>query len=271
MKESQLLGTLLPSLPDFIPILQAIREKYNLPEISPDDDPITEIYLGDEIISFEIFRKDIESLIRQNLSFLPPDLLKFYTSSKMLMEVQELIGLELLPDDIKNGMQALIKFTKVLGNLTIQIIDPMIDAIVNMLYTYLLMGESEEVPNDWLSKVSTISISGEPIVLAMASQVVNPEVIIQHFREEYKKTFGPYHPKITKTAVSTGYYVQLKKSHKPWNYIVEEYIRLNDFILPRDRTSRRYIDDRRKIEQRLKKRMQRTEMILQGLIRDKKT
>ena len=36
MKESQLLGTLLPSLPDFIPIIQAIREKYNLPEISPD-------------------------------------------------------------------------------------------------------------------------------------------------------------------------------------------------------------------------------------------
>jgi len=40
MKESKLLGTLLPSHPDLIPIIQAIREKYNLPEISPDDDPI---------------------------------------------------------------------------------------------------------------------------------------------------------------------------------------------------------------------------------------
>jgi hypothetical protein len=40
MKESQLLGTLLSFLPYFIPILQAIREKYNLPEISPDDYPI---------------------------------------------------------------------------------------------------------------------------------------------------------------------------------------------------------------------------------------
>jgi hypothetical protein len=93
MKESQLLGTLLPSLPEFIPILQAIREKYNLPEISPEDDPITEIYLGDEIISFEVFRKDIESLVRKNLSFLPPDLLKFYSSSKMLVEEKELKGL----------------------------------------------------------------------------------------------------------------------------------------------------------------------------------
>jgi hypothetical protein len=270
MKESQLLRTLLPSLPDFIPILQEIREKYNLPEISPDDDPITEIYLGDGIIPFEVFRKDIETLVRQNLSFLPPDLLKFYTSSKKLIEIQEVKGLELLSDDMKNGMQALIKFTKVLGNLTIQIIDPMINAVVNMLYIYLLMGESEEVPNDWFSKVSTISISGEPIVIAMAGQVVNPDVVIQHFREEYKKTFGPYHPKITKTAVSTAYYVQLKKAHKPWNYIVEEYIRLNNFKLSGDRTSKRYIDVRRKIEQRLKKRMQRTEIILQALIRDKK-
>lgn len=52
MKESQFLGTLLPSHPDFLPIVQAIREKYNLPEISPDDDPITEVTIGDEINPF---------------------------------------------------------------------------------------------------------------------------------------------------------------------------------------------------------------------------
>jgi hypothetical protein len=40
MKEAQFLGSLLPSHPNLIPIIQAIREKYNLPEISPDDDPI---------------------------------------------------------------------------------------------------------------------------------------------------------------------------------------------------------------------------------------
>ena len=50
MKESQFLGTLLPSHPDFLPIEQAIREKYSLPEISPGDEEIAEIFLGDEII-----------------------------------------------------------------------------------------------------------------------------------------------------------------------------------------------------------------------------
>lgn len=89
MKETLFLGTQLPSHADSIQIVQAIKEKYNLPEISPDDDPITEIYLGDEIVRLEEFRKDIESRIRENLIFLPPDLLKFYTSSKLLMEMHK--------------------------------------------------------------------------------------------------------------------------------------------------------------------------------------
>ena len=64
MKESQFLGTLLPSHPDFLPIEQAIREKYGLPEVSPGDEEIAEIFLGDEIISLEEFRKDIEKHIQ---------------------------------------------------------------------------------------------------------------------------------------------------------------------------------------------------------------
>jgi hypothetical protein len=40
MKETELLGTLLPSHPDFIPIEHAIRAKFKLPEINPNDDPI---------------------------------------------------------------------------------------------------------------------------------------------------------------------------------------------------------------------------------------
>jgi hypothetical protein len=75
MKESQFLGTLLPSHPNFLPIVEAIREKYGLPEITPGDDPISDISLGDEIISLEEFRKDIANRIRGNLPFLPPELL----------------------------------------------------------------------------------------------------------------------------------------------------------------------------------------------------
>jgi hypothetical protein len=41
MKESELLGTLMPSHPDLQPIIQEIRKKYQLPEVDPDGEPIT--------------------------------------------------------------------------------------------------------------------------------------------------------------------------------------------------------------------------------------
>ena len=48
MKE-KILGALLPSSPDFVPIIKAVREKYDLPGI----------YLGDEIVLLEKFHQDI--------------------------------------------------------------------------------------------------------------------------------------------------------------------------------------------------------------------
>jgi len=37
MQEFKLLSTFLPSSKDFNPIIQAMREKYQLPELCPDD------------------------------------------------------------------------------------------------------------------------------------------------------------------------------------------------------------------------------------------
>jgi hypothetical protein len=66
--------------------VQAIKEKYNLPEILPDSDTIIEeVFLGDETIPLEEFRKYIENRVRENLSFLPPDLLKVYLPAKIFL------------------------------------------------------------------------------------------------------------------------------------------------------------------------------------------
>lgn len=40
MQESKLLGTLLPTAPDFHPIIERMREKHGLAELSPDGDLI---------------------------------------------------------------------------------------------------------------------------------------------------------------------------------------------------------------------------------------
>jgi hypothetical protein len=48
MQESRLLGKLLPTSLDFLPIARVLREKYGLPELAPDDDPIEELFLNGE-------------------------------------------------------------------------------------------------------------------------------------------------------------------------------------------------------------------------------
>jgi hypothetical protein len=49
MKEAQFFGTLLPSSPDFLPIEAAIRDKYGLPEVNPEEDPIKKYSLMENL------------------------------------------------------------------------------------------------------------------------------------------------------------------------------------------------------------------------------
>ncbi len=270
MKESKLLGALLPSHPDLVPIIEAVREKYNLPEIFPDDDPIEEIFLGDEIIPLEEFRQDIENRVRENLTFMPPETAKMYQSAKSMIEAKEITGLELVPDEMKKAIESFFVYMKGLMKPVYELLDAQVVSVANMIYIYLLTGETEEVPSDWFGKVATLQIMGEPTLLAMASEVTNLEDFIQQIRQEHRKTFGTKRPKITKITVSTAYYLRLKKLKKPWNFIVEEYIRLNKFSMPRDKNSKRYFDTWHLYEDRLKKRMKSASNTLDVIIRDKK-
>jgi len=58
MLESNLFSTLLPYHPDLLPILQNIRDKYNIPEIGPDDDGLKEILLSDKYIDWQSVRQE---------------------------------------------------------------------------------------------------------------------------------------------------------------------------------------------------------------------
>jgi hypothetical protein len=270
MKESQLLGTLLPAHPDYAPIIEALRDKYKLPEINPDDEPIKEIYLGDKIIPLDELRMEIENSVRENLYFLPPDTAKLYKSAKLLATPNLITDLDQYPANIRTIFESFVNLARNLAEPIAKVIDVSIEFVTNAIILYLLTGETEEVPNDWISKVASSTISDEPVIFVMAGQLADPEVIIQQFREEYNRIFGTYHPKITKIHTSAAYYLRLQKQKKPWNYIVEEYIRLNNFSMPRDRTSKKYIDTWRKYSEQLKKRIQRTQTVFDILGRDKK-
>jgi hypothetical protein len=271
MKEQKFIGTLMPSHPDFQPIIQAMREKYKLHEPDPEGEPIREIYFGDDIIPLKDFHQEIRKLVDNTTCFLPEGLANVYLQTKDFVDKPIADNPELcsIPDNLKPSISALYVLAQSVIRPIIKIIDIHYGTITDMLYIYLLTGETEEIPADWISKVATVSIFGEPMVMAIANQISDPEVTVQQFRAQYKKTFGKHLPKVTKASVSTAYYLRLHRLGKPWDEILYQFIRNNKFRLPRDKNSPRYFEVLRKYDQRLRKRIQRSETILEILVEDK--
>lgn len=270
MNESKFLGALLPSHPDYKPIIQMVREKYNLPELIPDDDPISEIFLGDEIVSLDEFRQDIRNQILENLEqIVPENFFKQYLSAKKGLEADFQMELLKFTDEQKPAIEVIFEYIKKNMQVSYQILDAQIDNMANIVYFNLLTGETLPTPDDWFGKVMTTTISGEPTIIAIASELTNLDLMFQEIRDLHKKSFGNRHVNLTDDVVGSAYYLQLRRNHKPWNFIVEQYIKRNKFKLP-SRTSDNYSQVWNKYAQRLKKRLQRTKVIIDVMVRDKK-
>lgn len=72
MQINKLLGKLTPAHPDIFPVLEIIREKYNLPEIAPGDYTLVEILGAEDQIDLEAMYHDIETELREILNCYPP-------------------------------------------------------------------------------------------------------------------------------------------------------------------------------------------------------
>jgi len=56
LKQSELLSKLMPGHPDLIPIIENIREKYQILEVRPEDDDITQALLTNYEIDWDAVR-----------------------------------------------------------------------------------------------------------------------------------------------------------------------------------------------------------------------
>lgn len=271
MLEAEFLGGLLPSHPDFEPIIQAIRTKYNLPELYPQDDPIQEIFLEDEIITLEQFTQDVKNHILENLdTMFPEEFVKKYRSAKLGLEFDYQKELEKFSNELKPAMQAFFDFTKNSMQTVYKILDANIDEIVATMCSYLLLGDSMEAPQDWFGKIFTMKSGEETIILVMMSEITNLELIFQQVRDTYRKTYHARPIKITPKTASTAYYLGLARQKKERDFILDEFIRLNGFDIPRSRNSPRYLEVRNKYWQRLRKRLKKAEAIINAIGQGKK-
>lgn len=271
MKESKFLGELLPSHPDLLPIIESVREKYKLKPVYPDDEPIEEIYLGDGIVSLEDFHQDITNRVLEILEILFPEkTAQLYRHAKTIVSMSSFTDIDRFPDDLKPTMEIFYKLLKNMMTPIYSVLNSQVSSIADMLYVYLLTGETEEVPSDWFGKVATFEMFDEKVVMSLSGELTNLDELNQQIYQEHKKTFGVKRAKITKTAVSTAYYMQLKRANVSWKFIVEEYIRRSKIHMPHQKNSARYAEIWHRNEAKLKKRMQRTEKILDIIIGDKK-
>ena len=270
-KEAEFLGGLLPSHQDYEPIIAATRLKYGLQEVYPHDEPIKDIFLEDEIVTLDEFTQDIRNQVLENMeSMFPEDYVKKYKSAKNVITSDYHNELEKYTDEQKPAMEMFFEYTKQSGQIVYQILDAQIDAVVNMICSNLLLGDAIAAPEDWFGKVMTMESGGETIIIAMASEVTNLDLMFQQMKQLHKKTYHMEKIKITKTTANTAYYLQLMRRNKDRDFILNEFIRLNKFSLPRDKNSPRYAQVKNKYWERLKKRLKSAKIILESIGREEK-
>ena len=262
---------MLPSHPDYEPIIQVIRTKYDLPEIYPLDDPIKEIYLGEEIITIEQFTQDVKQHILDSMDTLfPEDFVKKYRSSKTAFEGNYQKELDKFDGELKPVMEMFFEFTKNASMTVYKILDAHLDEIAIKLSNYLLFGDSIEAPQDWFGKVFTLKAGDETMILSMTSELTNLDYQFQQIRDLHKKTYGNKQIKITPTTANTAYYLQLKKRGKDSDFILDQFIRLNKISPPRNKKSPQCTKFRMKVAKRLNKRVKTASTILNVYSGEKK-
>ena len=271
MKESEFLSGLLPSHPDYEPIINAIRTKYDLREVYPQDEPIKEIYLGDEIVSMDEFTQDVKNQILENMeNIFPENYVKIYKSTKLVIALDYEKELEKIDDEIRPLMQMYFQHAKNEFQTTYQLLDANIDETVKMICEHLLLGDIVEAPQDWFGKVVLQDTENGKVILAIASEITNLDYWFQEIRDLHKKTFKTKTVKITKTTVDTAYYLQLMRRNKDRDFVLDEFIRLNKFSLPRNKNTPRYAEVRNMYWERLKKRLKTAKIILESIGREEK-
>jgi hypothetical protein len=139
-----------------------------------------------------------------------------------------------------------------------------------MLFTYLVSGETEEVPFDWFGDVQTVTFGDdEPVIFMMASRMSDPKEMVDKFRKEYNRLYGKDRPKITKGFLNAADQLRMYYEGKPIRDIADAYILKHRSQFPKDAKSNEYKAAKKKLEERLKKRNQRYKKLFLKLLGDK--
>ena len=222
LKEAQLFGKLLPTHPEILPILEGIREKYQLPEISPQDDSLKKLVQYELELDWDAIHAEILEKVKET-NFLSEKAKKAYNSYHKMKSLG-LVDPELdkLSDEFRKNLDALLDLFLKQYEPIITSFDVFFQKITSNSIVYLLTGEAIEVPEDWFARVDVMDFLGEKIIIAMSNQSANPDEVAEMFKKKYVHTFGKSRPKITTKHVEAADYLRMRWEGKSIAYLLEE-------------------------------------------------
>lgn len=222
MEEAKLLGKLLPTHPDILPILLEIKEKYQIPEISPTDNSIKVLLEFESEIDWEsVYAEILEKVTESDL--LPEKTKRAYDALKKIQsEGLKDLELEKVSEDFRKSLQTLINLFMKQYEPVISSIDGVYKELTNHCLEYLLTGEAREVPEDWFVQVGVMDSFGEKVIFAMANQAADPDKVTVMFKNKFIATFGKHRPKITEQHIKTADFLRMRWEGKSIAYLLEE-------------------------------------------------
>ncbi|MEX2162606.1 MAG: hypothetical protein WD751_11945 [Anaerolineales bacterium] len=269
-KRTQILSTLLPAHPDFQPILNMLRDKYNLPEGGILDSDYAEQLMSRTNIPWETIREEIKTEIENIPNFWPKSMQNLFKSFRDSPKAKT--DPEAFIDTLNIEQEEIRAFMKgMYGQYFIPLwrkLDEFVSTTTDLLLIYLATGETKEIPFDWVGGVSRSTAFGEPVVFAIAGQLSDPKDIAQRFMTENNLIFGKDRQKISREFANNVDLLRMKFEHVALKDIADEYIQRNRSQFARDEQSPSYRAQKRRLEERFKKQFQRHEKTLRKLVGD---
>lgn len=256
MKETKIIGSLLPAHEDIMPVLKEIREKYKIPEISSTDNEM-KIFLRHELeFDWVAIHAEILERVREVPKLWTEKAKASYDAIKNL-ESKPLEDPEFrkVSPEFKENIQTLMNLIVQQYTPIVKEIDTFFHAIADHCVEYLITGEAREVPSNWFLSIDVIEPFGEKVIVLQASEAVDPDEVAEMFKKKFRQIFGKKKHKFTETHVKTADFLRLRWEGKSYLYILEEWeLREPDEF---ERTSSRHPTSLRNKNDRVRQRLHR--------------
>ena len=186
---------LLPSINSLREILQAVRKKYNIPEVLPENVQLAKTLFQERTLEeWQAIGDEIEAKLRENFPIPDFGIMKIYDafkeSASKSPELEQLINTKIEFGDPKIAML----INGLMGNSVsgFRGLDIVYKVGAIALLDNMITGRPIEIPIEWANMVvpMTLPFDNHKIVTAIATEASEPDELISRFRKRITETFG---------------------------------------------------------------------------------